>query len=175
MGVTCQALLAMKFSRQEYWSGLPFPSPGDLLDPGIKPGSPALQADSLLSEPPGNPRILEWVAYPSSGIFPTQELNQGLLYCRQILYQLSYQRTPDASRCGSNIQGPNAYSSAQALHLQWLSEIKTEGLTSVPGVFSFATKSCPQNSLRPYSVIYCGLSLFGLSAQDWQMLLFIQF
>ena len=66
------------------------------------------------------------------GIFPTQELNQGLLYCRQILYQLSYQRTPDASRCGSNIGGPNAYSSAQALHLQWLSEIKTEGLTSVP-------------------------------------------
>ena len=38
----------MGFSRQEYWSGLPFPSPGDLLDPGIKPGSPALQTDSLL-------------------------------------------------------------------------------------------------------------------------------
>ena len=37
----------MGFSRQEYWSGLPFPSPGDLLDPGIKPGSPALQVDSL--------------------------------------------------------------------------------------------------------------------------------
>ena len=39
------------FSRQEYWSGLPFPSPGDLLDPGIKPRSPALQADALTSEP----------------------------------------------------------------------------------------------------------------------------
>ena len=38
--------------QAKYWSGLPFPSPGDLLDPGIKPGSPALQADSLLSEPP---------------------------------------------------------------------------------------------------------------------------
>ena len=46
----------MEFSRQEYWSGLPFPSPGDLPDPGIKPRSPALQADALLSEPPGNPR-----------------------------------------------------------------------------------------------------------------------
>ena len=45
---------SMGFSRQEYWSGLPFPSPGDLPDPGIKPGSPALQADALLSEPPGN-------------------------------------------------------------------------------------------------------------------------
>ena len=45
----------MEFSRQEYWSGLPFPSPGDLPDPGIKPWSPALQADSLPSELPGRP------------------------------------------------------------------------------------------------------------------------
>ena len=45
-----QAPLSMGFSRQEYWSGLPFPSPGDLPDPGIEPGSPALQADSLSSE-----------------------------------------------------------------------------------------------------------------------------
>ena len=41
----------MEFSRQEYWRGLPFPSPGDLPDPGIEPGSPALQADALPSEP----------------------------------------------------------------------------------------------------------------------------
>ena len=45
----------MGFSRQEYWSGLPFPSPGDLPDPGIEPRSPALQADALTSEPPGMP------------------------------------------------------------------------------------------------------------------------
>ena len=45
-----QASLSMGFPRQEYWSGLPFPSPGDLPDPGIKPGSPALQVDSLPSE-----------------------------------------------------------------------------------------------------------------------------
>ena len=44
----------MEFSRQEYWSGLPFPSPGDVPDPGIEPGSPALQAASLPSEPPSN-------------------------------------------------------------------------------------------------------------------------
>ena len=43
----------MGFSRQEYWSRLPFPSPGDLPDPGIEPGSPALEADALASEPPG--------------------------------------------------------------------------------------------------------------------------
>ena len=53
--VGCQAPLSMEFSRQEYWSGLPFPSPGDLPDPGIKAGSPTMQADSLPSEPPGKP------------------------------------------------------------------------------------------------------------------------
>ena len=47
-----QAPPSMEFSRQEYWSGLPFPSPGDLPDPGIEPGSPALRADALPSEPP---------------------------------------------------------------------------------------------------------------------------
>ena len=45
--VACQAPLSMGFPRQDYWNGLPFPSPRDLPDPGIKPGSPALQADSL--------------------------------------------------------------------------------------------------------------------------------
>ena len=48
--VACQTPLSMGFSRQEYWSGLPFPSPGDLPDPGIEPGAPALQADSLPTE-----------------------------------------------------------------------------------------------------------------------------
>ena len=53
--VVYQASLSMGFSRQEYWSGLPFPSPGDLPDPGIEPQSPALQADALTSEQPGKP------------------------------------------------------------------------------------------------------------------------
>ena len=47
--------LSMGFSRQEYWRGLPFPSPGDLPDPGIEPRSPTFQADALTSEPPGKP------------------------------------------------------------------------------------------------------------------------
>ena len=51
--VAHQTPLSMEFARQEYWSGLPFPSPGDLSDLGIKPRSPSLQADSLLSEPLG--------------------------------------------------------------------------------------------------------------------------
>ena len=53
--VAYQAPLSMGFSRQEYWSGLPFPSPGDLPDPGIEPTSPTLRADALTSEPPGKP------------------------------------------------------------------------------------------------------------------------
>ena len=91
--VACQAPLPMGFSRQECWNGLPLPSPGDILNPGIEPWSPTLQADSLLSEPPRvvvmytkvtqsyltlcdpldyivhgilQARILEWVAVPFS-------------------------------------------------------------------------------------------------------------
>ena len=55
---------SMEFSRSEYWSGWSFPSPGLLPHPGIVPRSTALQVDSLLAEPLGSPRILEWVAYP---------------------------------------------------------------------------------------------------------------
>ena len=63
-----QAPLSMGFLRQEYWSGLPFPSPGDLPDPGIEPGSPALQADSLLSETSGKPKRVGLMdVYPSKG------------------------------------------------------------------------------------------------------------
>ena len=51
--VARQAPLSMEFSRQEYWSGLPCPPPGDLPDPGMEPRSPSLQAESLPSEPPG--------------------------------------------------------------------------------------------------------------------------
>ena len=54
--VACQAPLSMGFSRQEYWSGLPFPSPGDLSDPGIEPVSPALAGGFFTTEPPGKPK-----------------------------------------------------------------------------------------------------------------------
>ena len=89
----------VEFSRPEYWNGWLFPSPGDLPNPGMEPRSPALQADSLPVEPQESPRItgvgslsfLQW-------IFLTQELNQGLLHCRWILYQLSYQGSPYNNR-----------------------------------------------------------------------------
>ena len=56
--VARQAPLSMGFSRQEYWSGVSFPSPVDLPNPGVKPGSPTLQANSLPSESPGKPNVL---------------------------------------------------------------------------------------------------------------------
>ena len=81
----------LELSRPEYWSGLPFPSPGDLPNPGIEPKSPMLQADSLPAEPPGKPKNTG-LGSPSlpQGIFLTQESNRGLLHCRRIPYQMSY-------------------------------------------------------------------------------------
>ena len=87
--------LFLEFSRPEYWSGLPFPSPGDLPNPGIEPRSPTLQADSSPAEPQGKPEntgvgSLSFL----QRIFPTQGSNLGLLHCRQILYCLSHQGHP---------------------------------------------------------------------------------
>ena len=89
------SLQSMEFSRPEYWSGYPFPSPGDLPNPGIESRSPAWQADSLPAKPQGKPKntgvgslsLLQW-------IFPILESNPDLLHCRQILYQLSFQGSP---------------------------------------------------------------------------------
>ena len=112
-------LWSVEFSRQEHWSGLPFPSPGDLPDPGIEPGSPVLHADSLLSQPSGN-QSESWSVMSDSlpphglyspwdspgqttgvgglsllqGIFPTQGSNPGLPHCGWILYQLSHEGSP---------------------------------------------------------------------------------
>ena len=85
----------MGLSRQEYWSGLPFPSPGDIPNPGIEPRSLTLQADSLPVELQGKPKNTGVGSLSLlQGIFPTQESNQGLLHSRRILYQLSYQGSP---------------------------------------------------------------------------------
>ena len=83
------------FSRQEYWSGLPCPPPGVFPNPEVELKSSTLQVDSLPSESLGKPKSTGVGGLPLlQQIFLTQESNQGLLHCRQILYQLSYQRSP---------------------------------------------------------------------------------
>ena len=83
------------FSRLEYWSGLPYPAPGDLPNPGTELRSPALQVDSSLSKPLGKPKNIGVGSLSLlQGIFPTQESNWGLLYYRWILYQLSHNGSP---------------------------------------------------------------------------------
>ena len=84
------SIQSMEFSMPEYWSGQPLPSSGDLPNPGIEPGSPALQGDSLPAEPPGKPKNTGMGSLSLlQQIFPTQESNWDLLHCRWILYPLS--------------------------------------------------------------------------------------
>ena len=93
----------MEFSRPEYWRGLPFPSPGHVPKPGIEPRSPTLQVASLPSEPPGKPKNTRVGSLSLlQGIFLTQESNRGLLHCRWILYQLSYEGSPGCLLVKSN-------------------------------------------------------------------------
>ena len=81
--VAHQAPLSMGLSRQEYWSGLSCPPPGNLPNQGIEPRSPTLQADSLPSEPPGKPKNTGINSLSLfQGIFLTQESNRGLLHFR---------------------------------------------------------------------------------------------
>ena len=86
-----------------YWSRKSFSSPGDLSNPGIQPGSRALWADSLPTEPQGKPNNtgVDSLSHLQR-IFLTQESNQGLLYRRQILYQLSYEGSPRNLEFSSN-------------------------------------------------------------------------
>ena len=82
----------MGFSKPEYWSGWPFPFPGDLPNPEIEPRSPALQVDFLPNEPQRKPKNTGVGSLSLlQGIFLTQESSWDLLHCRWILYQLSYQ------------------------------------------------------------------------------------
>ena len=93
--MTLWTIQSMEFSRPEYWSGWPFPSPGDLPNPRIKPRSLPLLADSLPAEPQGKPKNIGVGSLSRlQRIFPTQESKQGLLHCRRILYQLSYHASP---------------------------------------------------------------------------------
>ena len=89
-----------------------FPSPGDLPNPGIKPRSPALQVDSLAAEPQGKSENIGVGSLSLlQEIFPTKELNWGLLHCRQILYQLSYQGSTTSIKATINTMPNKIYQS----------------------------------------------------------------
>ena len=95
----CYPMDSMEFSSPwnppEYWSGQPFPSPGNLPNPGIEPRSPTLQVDSLPAEPQGKSKNTGVGSLSLlQGIFLTQESNPGLPHYRQILYQLSHKGSP---------------------------------------------------------------------------------
>ena len=90
--VTPWTIQSKEFSRPEYWNGWPFTSLRDLPNPGNKPRSPPLHADSLPAELRGKSKDTGMGSLSLlQRIFPTQESNHGLLHCRRILYQLSYQ------------------------------------------------------------------------------------
>ena len=82
--VAHQAPPSTGFSRQEYWSGLPFPYPGDLPEPGIEPGSPALRADALTAEPPGKLKILQARLQQRQGDQTSQSYRKSILNIRCI-------------------------------------------------------------------------------------------
>ena len=95
-GLVCQAPLSVEFSRPEYRSGLLFPSPGDLPDPGIELRSPILQLDYLPCEPPGKPKNTGVGSLSLlQEIFPTQGSNPGLPHCFRILYHLRTREAPN--------------------------------------------------------------------------------
>ena len=79
--VAYQGPPSMGFSRQKSWSGLPFPSPGDLPNPGIEPGSPALQADALPSEPPGKPILFYFILFFYQGETESEVAQSCLTLC----------------------------------------------------------------------------------------------
>ena len=135
---------SMEFSRPEYWSGQPFTSPGDLPNPGIKPRSPILQADSLPAETPGKPKNTGVGSLSLlQGIFPAQESNWGLLHCRWILYQLSYQGSPflrvSLCICSVLYMLSSFFPIYHFISSEMLSTVVNYSMTSVPDISLLVT------------------------------------
>ena len=92
--VACQTSLSMEFCRQEYWSGLPFPSPEELPNPGIEPWTPASQADSLSSESPGKP-VKHDGKSESTQVAQADEISNNCGWCRNPVSDQSFFTDPD--------------------------------------------------------------------------------
>ena len=124
--VARQAPPSLGFSSQEYWSGLPFPSPGDPPNPGIESGSPTLQVDALPSEPQTVRLLHPWDSPGKSagvgchcllqGILPTQGLNLGLPHCRQTqAWRIPWTEEPDRV----SPWGPKEWDTTEGLHFHF--------------------------------------------------------
>ena len=109
---------SMGFSRQEYWSGLAFPSPEGLPDPGIEPGSPALQADALPSEPPGKPILFYFILFFYQGETESEVAQSCLTLCDRM----------DYSPPGSSVHGI-----LQAKILEWVAISFSRGIFLTQG------------------------------------------
>ena len=117
-----QAPPSMEFSRQEYWSGLPFPSPGDLPNPGIEPRSPTLQADALTSEPPGK---------PNSGI----SSNLNLCCCSVTKLCRTLWDTMNCSKPGFPVF--HCFLEFAYIHGHWVSDATQPSRPLLPSPFAF--------------------------------------
>ena len=143
---------SMEFSKPEYWSRQPFPSPGDLPNSGIKPRSPTLQADFLPAEPQRKAKNTGvGCLFLLQGIFPTQELNQGLLHHRQILYQLSYQGSPLPLRSGYHLKVTRG-GEWTSLVVQQL-RLRASNATCLDSIPSHRTRSLMLQLKIPHSAI----------------------
>ena len=114
--IACKVPLSMEFSRQEYWSGLPFPSLGDLPDPGTKPASLALQADSLLSKPPGTEKAMAPHSSVLAWKIPETGEPGGLLYMG--LHRVGHDWS-DLAAAASNLGSPQNPLQAQYRCRKW--------------------------------------------------------
>ena len=119
--MACQAPLSMEFSRQKYWGGLPFPSLGDLPNPGIEPGSPAWQADFLSSESPGKP-IKHDGKSESTQIAQADEIGNNCGQCRNPVSDQSFFMDPDG--CAKRSAGVSGMISG--MHRSYLNH-RTDG------------------------------------------------
>ena len=130
----------MEFSRPEYWYR--FPSPGDLPNPGLEPRSPILQVDSLPAEPPKKPKNIGVGSLSLlQRIFLTQEWKRGLLLCRWILYQLSYQGSPFYFKQQGNQHTQFSSSRSLPLQINWCSQLSLYIYNKPLKILSFKEKS----------------------------------
>ena len=133
--VACQAPLSMRFLRQEHWGGLSFPSPGDLPEPGTKLRSPALQTDSLPSEPPGKTTLPPKLPISNFNVMIDFQINSRVSRC---LHEPGVQKRGPVWKCKS--RNPCIYVIFRAKGLNEITQrLKTKKMSRLPRIESRGT------------------------------------